>query len=225
MVGVAAWYRWQAAGNGSLWSLTFSGPAGETALGAQPDTLYFTAGPKKESGGLFGTITPNSYTGIVRRAPGRNRPPWSCVLAGALHGRANGNRRPLASVFLTQTPHRHFGFCVLTVVLELTAKLGSSMRAQIGDGETLRGPAEADLNIWLVPTPVHNQGERRMVKQFPGDKVADGINGFLVSNQSMMVNQIHTIHVSKTGGIEAYVLAVFDGSETFVFPDEIEVLA
>ena len=41
--------------------MTFSGPAGATAMGAQPDTLYITAGlvgPTHENGGLFAKISP-----------------------------------------------------------------------------------------------------------------------------------------------------------------------
>ncbi len=45
--------------NDGLWSLTFSGPSALTPLGAQPDTLYFTAGLNDEADGLFGTILPN----------------------------------------------------------------------------------------------------------------------------------------------------------------------
>ena len=47
--------------NPGLWSLTFSGAAGETALGADPDTLYITAGllgPTHENAGLFAKISP-----------------------------------------------------------------------------------------------------------------------------------------------------------------------
>ncbi|MGU7784283.1 TIGR03118 family protein [Burkholderia sp. PU8-34] len=36
-----------------LWTLTLGG-----GRGSSPDTLYFTAGPNKETNGLFGTITP-----------------------------------------------------------------------------------------------------------------------------------------------------------------------
>jgi uncharacterized protein (TIGR03118 family) len=45
--------------NDGLWALTFTGPAGQTPLGATPDTLYFTAGLNDEADGLFGTISPN----------------------------------------------------------------------------------------------------------------------------------------------------------------------
>jgi uncharacterized protein (TIGR03118 family) len=45
--------------NDGLWSLTFSGAAGMTAVGAPPDTLYFSAGLNHEADGLFGTISPN----------------------------------------------------------------------------------------------------------------------------------------------------------------------
>ncbi len=48
--------------NPGLWALTFSGPKGQTAVNAPPDTLYFTAGlrgPTDENDGLFGTISPN----------------------------------------------------------------------------------------------------------------------------------------------------------------------
>jgi hypothetical protein len=38
-----------------LWTLTLGGGAKSS-----PDTLYFTAGPNKETNGLFGTITPAS---------------------------------------------------------------------------------------------------------------------------------------------------------------------
>jgi uncharacterized protein (TIGR03118 family) len=51
--------------NPGLWTLTFSGPKGATAVNATPDTLYFTAGlrgPTHESDGLFGTISPNPET-------------------------------------------------------------------------------------------------------------------------------------------------------------------
>jgi uncharacterized protein (TIGR03118 family) len=47
--------------NPGLWTVTFSGPAGATAMGAQPDTLYITAGlvgPTHENGGLFAKISP-----------------------------------------------------------------------------------------------------------------------------------------------------------------------
>ena len=39
-----------------LWTLTLGGGAKSS-----PDTLYFTAGPNKETNGLFGTITPASH--------------------------------------------------------------------------------------------------------------------------------------------------------------------
>jgi uncharacterized protein (TIGR03118 family) len=48
--------------NPGLWTVTFSGPAGQTALGADPDTLYITAGlegPTHELAGLFAKISPN----------------------------------------------------------------------------------------------------------------------------------------------------------------------
>jgi uncharacterized protein (TIGR03118 family) len=47
--------------NPGLWTVTFSGPKGETALNADPDTLYITAGlvgPTHELAGLFAKITP-----------------------------------------------------------------------------------------------------------------------------------------------------------------------
>jgi uncharacterized protein (TIGR03118 family) len=47
--------------NPGLWSVTFSGPAGATAAGANPDTLYVTAGlvgPTHENAGLFAKISP-----------------------------------------------------------------------------------------------------------------------------------------------------------------------
>jgi uncharacterized protein (TIGR03118 family) len=47
--------------NPGLWSVTFSGPAGQTAVGADPDTLYITAGlvgPTHEQAGLFAKISP-----------------------------------------------------------------------------------------------------------------------------------------------------------------------
>jgi len=47
--------------NPGLWSVTFSGPAGQTAAGADPDTLYITAGltgPTHEQSGLFAKISP-----------------------------------------------------------------------------------------------------------------------------------------------------------------------
>jgi len=47
--------------NQGLWSLTFSGGAGTTALGADPDTLYITVGllgPTHENAGLFAKISP-----------------------------------------------------------------------------------------------------------------------------------------------------------------------
>jgi hypothetical protein len=49
--------------NPGLWTLTFSGPTNQTALGANPDTLYITAGlegPTHELAGLFAEISPNS---------------------------------------------------------------------------------------------------------------------------------------------------------------------
>jgi uncharacterized protein (TIGR03118 family) len=48
--------------NPGLWTVTFSGPAGQTAIGAQPDMLYITAGlegPTHELAGLFAKISPN----------------------------------------------------------------------------------------------------------------------------------------------------------------------
>lgn len=47
--------------NPGLWSVTFSGPPGETALNADPNTLYITAGlsgPTHENAGLFAKIKP-----------------------------------------------------------------------------------------------------------------------------------------------------------------------
>lgn len=47
--------------NPGLWSVMFSGPAGATAVGAPPDTLYITAGligPTHESAGVFATLSP-----------------------------------------------------------------------------------------------------------------------------------------------------------------------
>lgn len=47
--------------NPGLWSVTFSGAAGATAMGAPPDTLYITAGllgPTHENAGLFADISP-----------------------------------------------------------------------------------------------------------------------------------------------------------------------
>ena len=47
--------------NPGLWSVTFSGSAGATAAGADPDTLYITAGlvgPTHENAGLFAKISP-----------------------------------------------------------------------------------------------------------------------------------------------------------------------
>ena len=47
--------------NPGLWSVTFSGGAGATAMGADPDTLYITAGllgPTHENAGLFAKISP-----------------------------------------------------------------------------------------------------------------------------------------------------------------------
>jgi len=47
--------------NPGLWSVTFSGAAGQTAVGADPDTLYITAGlvgPTHENAGLFAKISP-----------------------------------------------------------------------------------------------------------------------------------------------------------------------
>jgi uncharacterized protein (TIGR03118 family) len=49
--------------NQGLWTVTFSGPPDQTALGADPDTLYITAGlegPTHELAGLFAKILPNS---------------------------------------------------------------------------------------------------------------------------------------------------------------------
>lgn len=48
--------------NPGLWSVTFSGKAGQTAMGADADTLYITAGlvgPTHENAGLFAKISPN----------------------------------------------------------------------------------------------------------------------------------------------------------------------
>jgi uncharacterized protein (TIGR03118 family) len=48
--------------NPGLWSVTFSGAAGQTATNAEPDTLYITAGlvgPTHENAGLFAKISPN----------------------------------------------------------------------------------------------------------------------------------------------------------------------
>jgi uncharacterized protein (TIGR03118 family) len=48
--------------NPGLWTVTFSGPAGQTAVNADPDTLYITAGlvgPTHEQAGLFAKISPN----------------------------------------------------------------------------------------------------------------------------------------------------------------------
>lgn len=45
--------------NDGLWALIFSGGPGRTAVGAPPDTLYFSAGLNDEADGLFGTISPN----------------------------------------------------------------------------------------------------------------------------------------------------------------------
>jgi len=48
--------------NPGLWSVTFSGAMGSTAVNANPDTLYITAGllgPTHENAGLFATIAPN----------------------------------------------------------------------------------------------------------------------------------------------------------------------
>lgn len=47
--------------NPGLWTVTFSGAAGATAVGAPPDTLYVTAGligPTHENAGLFASISP-----------------------------------------------------------------------------------------------------------------------------------------------------------------------
>lgn len=47
--------------NPGLWSVTFSGAQGATARGADPDTLYITAGllgPTHENAGLFAKISP-----------------------------------------------------------------------------------------------------------------------------------------------------------------------
>lgn len=47
--------------NPGLWSVTFSGPLGETALNADPNTLYITAGllgATHENAGLFAKIKP-----------------------------------------------------------------------------------------------------------------------------------------------------------------------
>ena len=48
--------------NPGLWSVTFSGAAGHTAVNAAADTLYITAGlvgPTHENAGLFANISPN----------------------------------------------------------------------------------------------------------------------------------------------------------------------
>jgi uncharacterized protein (TIGR03118 family) len=48
--------------NPGLWSVTFSGAADATAVGADPDTLYITAGllgPTHELAGVFAKISPN----------------------------------------------------------------------------------------------------------------------------------------------------------------------
>jgi uncharacterized protein (TIGR03118 family) len=48
--------------NPGLWTVTFSGPEGQTAIGADPDTLYITAGlegPTHELAGLFAKVLPN----------------------------------------------------------------------------------------------------------------------------------------------------------------------
>jgi len=48
--------------NPGLWTVTFSGAAGHTAVNAEPDTLYITAGlvgPTHENAGLFAKISPN----------------------------------------------------------------------------------------------------------------------------------------------------------------------
>jgi uncharacterized protein (TIGR03118 family) len=48
--------------NPGLWTVTFSGPAGATAVNAVPDTLYITAGligPTHENAGVFARIAPN----------------------------------------------------------------------------------------------------------------------------------------------------------------------
>jgi hypothetical protein len=48
--------------NPGLWTVTYSGAAGQTAAGAAPDTLYITAGlvgPTHELAGLFAKISPN----------------------------------------------------------------------------------------------------------------------------------------------------------------------
>jgi uncharacterized protein (TIGR03118 family) len=48
--------------NPGLWSVTFSGAEGQTAVNAEPDTLYITAGlvgPTHELAGLFAKISPN----------------------------------------------------------------------------------------------------------------------------------------------------------------------
>lgn len=47
--------------NPGLWTVTFSGAAGQTAMNAVPDTLYITAGllgPTHENAGLFAMISP-----------------------------------------------------------------------------------------------------------------------------------------------------------------------
>jgi uncharacterized protein (TIGR03118 family) len=48
--------------NPGLWTVTFSGSEGQTAIGADPDTLYITAGlkgPTHELAGLFAKVLPN----------------------------------------------------------------------------------------------------------------------------------------------------------------------
>jgi uncharacterized protein (TIGR03118 family) len=48
--------------NPGLWTVTFSGPAGQTAVNADTDTLYITAGlegPTHELAGLFAKLSPN----------------------------------------------------------------------------------------------------------------------------------------------------------------------
>jgi uncharacterized protein (TIGR03118 family) len=61
-LGVLSDGRGQPIINPGLWTVTFSGPTGQTALNAEPDTLYITAGlegPTHELAGLFAKISPN----------------------------------------------------------------------------------------------------------------------------------------------------------------------
>jgi hypothetical protein len=60
--------------NPGLWLVTFSGGAGATAMGADPDTLYITAGllgPTHENAGLFAKISPNRFQTERRVEPAR----------------------------------------------------------------------------------------------------------------------------------------------------------